>query len=436
MISIDNLISLFEEKHLKNLIYIQNEIIKKGKISYLIGGSVRDLVMGKIPKDFDLTTSMHPLEVKSLFKRVIDTGIKHGTVTILIGENSYEITTFRKDQGYSDGRHPDNIEYGNTLEEDVLRRDFTINSIALDLINHKLIDLQNGLEDIRNKIIKTIGSPEERFSEDGLRPIRCIRFMTTLGFTIDKNTYLALEKTKEITKKISTERFHDELLKILNSENPENGLFELSKLRYFSLFWKLDLIENLYQDENKNIGKLLKNPIALRLSYSFFVILYNKNVDLKTLEQLLKNLKFSNDIIKFSLYYYNIIYKLLDLNFSKELNSNSSLALRKLLSEFSIHTAEKIEINNFTNGILSLSMVVLNANDYLLFKDEFFSTIDLNPPLTLKDLKISGMDIKENFPALNNREYGNILKKCLSHIIEFPKCNDKLILIKFIKDTL
>jgi len=436
MSSLENLISLIEKKHLENLIYIQSEIIKKGKISYLIGGSVRDLAMGKIPKDFDLTTSMHPLDVKSLFKRVIDTGIKHGTVTILIGENSYEITTFRKDQGYSDGRRPDNIEYGNTLEEDVLRRDFTINSIALDLINHKLIDIQNGMEDIKKKIIRTIGSPIERFSEDGLRPIRCIRFMTTLDFTIENSTYLALEKTKEITKKISTERFHDELLKILSSLNPERGIFELSKLGYFSLFWKLSMTENLYLDENKNLGKLLINPISVRLSYSLFVVLYNKNVDSKILVQILKNLKFSNEIIKFSTYYYNFIYKLLDSNFSKELKFNSSFTLRKLLSEFSIQTGEKVEINDYTNGLLSLSMIILNLNDFLIFKNEYFNTIKSDPSLTLKDLKISGMDIKENFPSINNREYGNILKKCLSHIIEFPQHNDKLILIKFVNDII
>ena len=435
MPSLENIISLIEEKHLKNLIFIQTEILKRGKISYLIGGSVRDLVMGKVPKDFDLTTSMYPGEVKTLFKRVIDTGIKHGTVTILIGENSYEITTFRKDQGYSDGRHPDTIEFGNTLEEDVLRRDFTINSIALDLINNNLIDLQNGLEDIKNKNIKTIGSPIERFTEDGLRPIRCIRFMTILGFKIDENTYLALEKTKHITKKISTERFHDELLKILNSEFPENGMFELSKVGYFSLFWKLDISENLYNDANKNLGRLSKNPISVRISYLFFVILFNKNVDSKKLEQLFKNLKFSNEIIKFSLYYYNIIYKLIDKNFTKELNSNSSLTLRKLLSEFSINTGEKVEINNYTNGLLSLSFILLTMSDLFLFKDEFINIMNTNPPLTLKELKISGIDLKENFPELNNREYGNILKKCLSYIIEFPHFNKKESLINYIKNS-
>lgn len=434
MPQVKDLISLIEEKHLNNLSFIQSEIQKKGGTSYIIGGSVRDLIMGKKPKDFDLTTSLQPLDIKNIFKRVVETGIKHGTVTILIGDFSYEITTFRKDQGYSDGRHPDKIEYGTSLEEDVLRRDFTMNSIALDIINDQLIDLQNGISDIQNKTIKTIGSPLERFTEDGLRPIRCIRFMTILGFKIEKNTYEALEKTKHITKKISTERFHDEILKILSSDTPENGIYELSKLKYFSLFWKLDIYENLY-DDTRNLSLLKKTPISIRLGFILFVLLKDKDIDLKQLEIILKNLKFSNEISKFSLYYYSLIYKFISNNFLKSLLETPSLAIRIFFSDFTQSTGEKIEINDYTMGILSLGDVLLSKNEYKILNEEFFSLIQTNPPLTIKELDIGGTDLKENFPDLNNKEYGNILKKSLLHVLEFPNHNRKDFLIKFIREN-
>nr|MBP9888167.1 hypothetical protein [Leptospiraceae bacterium] len=236
MLNATQLINQIPENDKKDLEFISSKIKESGHESYLIGGSVRDLILGKKPHEYDLTTSSHPEHVKKLFKRVIETGIQHGTVTVMLADNAYEITTFRKDIDYTDGRRPDKIEFGASLSEDMKRRDFTMNAIALNILSGKMIDENNGIADIQNKLIRTIGNPLERFGEDGLRPIRAIRFQSTLNFQIESETYKAIFLTRHITEKISRERFHDELNKILNSQNAFIGLYELYKNQIFELF--------------------------------------------------------------------------------------------------------------------------------------------------------------------------------------------------------
>ena len=211
--SIRDAIILIPPKNLEDLQFISRTLNEAGYKCYLVGGSVRDLAIGKVPYEYDLTTSAKPEDVKKIFRKVVDTGIKHGTVTVIVNGEGYEVTTFRLDIGYSDGRRPDAIIYGETLSDDLKRRDFTMNALALDLLTEEFVDEHNGLEDIQNKIIRTIGIPEERFTEDGLRPIRALRFISTLGFSIEEATYRAIYKTRSITAKISVERFHDELNK-------------------------------------------------------------------------------------------------------------------------------------------------------------------------------------------------------------------------------
>lgn len=144
--------------------------------------------MNKIPKEYDFTTNAEPKQVKKLFRTVIDTGIDHGTVTIVLDRINYEVTTYRIDKDYLDGRRPEHVEFGTTLQEDLKRRDFTMNALAYDLQTGQLVDEHFGLNDIENKLIRTIGNPIKRFSEDGLRPIRALRFASTLDFTIEFET--------------------------------------------------------------------------------------------------------------------------------------------------------------------------------------------------------------------------------------------------------
>jgi tRNA nucleotidyltransferase (CCA-adding enzyme) len=169
----------------------------KGFCCYLVGGAVRNQLLGIEEKDYDLASDAYPEDIIRIFNKVIPTGIKHGTVTILFRGQSYEITTFRVDGKYSDGRRPDSIEFTSNIYEDLKRRDFTINSIAYDILKKKLIDPNNGLNDLKNKIIKAIGNPHERFQEDGLRPLRACRFAAQLNFKIEHETFYAIGKSTD-----------------------------------------------------------------------------------------------------------------------------------------------------------------------------------------------------------------------------------------------
>lgn len=209
-----------------------------GFCAYLVGGAVRDMLMGKTPSDWDVTTNASPQQVMKIFRKVIPTGIAHGTVTVLFMKNSIEVTTFRTESDYSDGRHPDHVVYAATIEEDLSRRDFTMNSVAVNLSDGTIVDPFCGQEDIRRSIIRTVGKPEERFLEDGLRPVRAIRFAAQLDFCIEKDTRSALFES-EIQKKvagISVERFRDELVKLLKTERPSDGLKLLSETRLLDIF--------------------------------------------------------------------------------------------------------------------------------------------------------------------------------------------------------
>lgn len=196
-----------------------------GFAAYAVGGAIRDSVMrrGK-PEDWDVATSARPEEVMELFPHSIPTGLKHGTVTVVINGHMLEVTTFRKDEGHSDSRHPDSVVFVDTIEEDLLRRDFTMNALAYDPISNMLIDTVGGLDDIERRIIRTVGDPETRFDEDRLRMLRAIRFATVLEFSIDSGVMAAIRSGKTHILRVSWERIRDEFLKILTSERPAQGI--------------------------------------------------------------------------------------------------------------------------------------------------------------------------------------------------------------------
>lgn len=191
-----------------------------GYEAYIVGGCVRDSILGRVPGDWDITTSARPEQVKALFRRTIDTGIKHGTVTVMFQKEAYEVTTYRVDGEYSDHRRPDSVEFTASLEEDLKRRDFTINAMAY---SHSagIIDLFGGMEDLENRVIKAVGNPEERFDEDALRILRAIRFAGQLDFTIERNTRAAMILRSMYLNDISAERIRVELDKLLVSAHPE-----------------------------------------------------------------------------------------------------------------------------------------------------------------------------------------------------------------------
>lgn len=188
--------------------------------AYAVGGCIRDSLLNRIPDDWDITTSARPEEVKGLFRRTIDTGIQHGTVTVLIEKETFEVTTYRIDGEYEDSRHPKDVIFTKSLYEDLRRRDFTINAMAYNE-QSGLVDEFRGMEDLKNKVIRAVGNPEERFTEDALRIMRAVRFAAQLGYSIESETKAAAKKLAGNLRNISVERIQTELVKLMVSEHPD-----------------------------------------------------------------------------------------------------------------------------------------------------------------------------------------------------------------------
>ena len=191
-----------------------------GHDAYAVGGCVRDSLLGRAPADWDITTSAKPMEVKHLFRRTVDTGIQHGTVTVMFGKEGFEVTTYRIDGEYEDGRHPKEVTFTGEVREDLRRRDFTINAMAYN-DKEGLLDLFGGIDDLNKKVIRCVGNPEERFTEDALRIMRAVRFAGQLGFSIEEKTKQAASKLASNLEKISAERIETEIRKLLLSNHPE-----------------------------------------------------------------------------------------------------------------------------------------------------------------------------------------------------------------------
>lgn len=199
---------------------IIDTFMRAGYEAYAVGGCVRDSILGRKPEDWDITTSATPVEIKGLFSRTIDTGIAHGTVTVMLGKEGFEVTTYRIDGKYEDARHPKEVTFTPNLTEDLKRRDFTINAMAY---NEKdgLVDVFDGIGDLNRKVIRCVGDAKKRFTEDALRMMRAVRFAAQLGFRIDPDTKQAILTLAPSLKQISAERIQTELVKLLVSEHPE-----------------------------------------------------------------------------------------------------------------------------------------------------------------------------------------------------------------------
>jgi tRNA nucleotidyltransferase (CCA-adding enzyme) len=195
-----------------------------GHQCWLVGGAVRDLHLGRPLTDLDIATDARPDEVAKLFRTVIPTGARHGTVTVLYRGTTFEVTTFRTEEGYSDGRRPDRVSFAPSILDDLARRDFTINAMAWDVLHDRLEDPHAGRADLAARTIRAIGSPDERFREDGLRPLRACRFAAQLGFVVEPGTLAAIPRALDVTARVSAERMRDELVKILGAPRPSDGL--------------------------------------------------------------------------------------------------------------------------------------------------------------------------------------------------------------------
>lgn len=237
---------------------IVQKLISNNYEAVIVGGAVRDYVMGKTPTDYDIATSAPPEIVEQLFKKTISVGKKFGVILVLSGGNQFEVATFRRDLEYKDGRRPIKVEFADA-KEDVLRRDFTINGLFMHPLNFEVIDFVGGVQDIKNKTIRCIGEPFKRFDEDHLRILRALRFASNLDFEIEKDTWSSILELKELLNKISKERIRDEFEKILKRPNSLKGINLLFKSGLSSILF----CENFFDNDTK-----LQNVLNIMLSHN------------------------------------------------------------------------------------------------------------------------------------------------------------------------
>ena len=396
--------------------YIINKIYENNYEAYIVGGCVRDAILGFEPNDYDITTSASPNTIQEIFKdfKCIETGIEHGTVSVVIEDEIFEITTYRIEGEYKDHRRPDKVDFTDRLEEDLKRRDFTINAMAY---NEKkgLIDLFGGKEDLNNKIIKTVGNPYDRFNEDGLRMIRAIRFSSKLNFTIEKETLKAIYDKSFIINNISLERITDEFTKIILSDKPENikYLFETKLLKYLNISNEDDIgkLKQFYNEIVilKKINKNLEKRLAL-LDY----IVEKNNINCKS---------FCNELI-----------------YSKKIIKNHNIILT-LLKNIEIDHLNKVEIKKILSGVdrnlleeyLDISRIIYDKEKKVDEIIDILSEIEENNECyIIKNLKVNGRDIMSL--GYKNKEVGEVLNYLLEIVIEDYTLNKKDVIIKKIKE--
>lgn len=435
-----------------NVSTIINTLNEAGFEAYAVGGCVRDSLMGRIPNDWDITTNASPEEVKALFRRTLDTGIEHGTVTVMFDKEGYEVTTYRIDGKYEDGRHPTEVTFTKCLKEDLLRRDFTINAMAYN-DTEGLVDIFGGVEDIENKIIRCVGNPEARFSEDALRLLRAIRFAAQLSFTIEEETAEAMKKIAPNLVKISAERIQVELVKTVVSDNPGmiKDAYSLGLTKYFMP--ELDVAFETKQDNPHHCysvgdhmvkameivpaGKCLRLAMLLhdieKPSCKFFdadgvAHFYGHPVkSAEKAKEILKRLKFDNDTIK-------RVCRLIEHH--DERIEPGEKAMRRAMKRIG---------EDLFPDLMSVQLADINAQsdykrDSKLARNEanvadMNAIFDSKRCVSLKSLAVTGKDlIAEGMKP--GPGIGDVLEAMLDEVVENPEHNEREFLLSMFHDTI
>lgn len=403
------------------------EILRKlehhGYKAHLVGGCIRDLLLGELPSDWDITTSAKPNEVEQIFEKTVPTGIEHGTVTVIIGRNHYEVTTYRIDGDYLDNRRPSEVVFSDRIEEDLARRDFTVNSISVDA-NGIITDPFGGLEDLEEKIIRCVGDPDMRFKEDALRIVRGVRFASVLGFDIEEKTLIAIEKHMYLLDNISIERIRDEIDKII-VKNPY-GLMVLKNLGGFDVIYpRLNMINESLIDIMDDLffgGEIVEGEIegdALSdLDRSIAILAEFICDSVEEVEKLLRFFKYDNKKVKISREYFKI-----KSFFLKLCEKNKDIEDRE------VRVFVKRMLKSFNKEAVLVFLSVYS--EYIgIYKD----IIKKNEPYSLRDLEINGSDLKDL--GFDGKEIGETLDGILEDVIKSPYKNErKRLLNKIISDN-
>ena len=395
----------------KDVKHIIDVLMENGYEAYAVGGCVRDSILGRVPGDWDITTSALPMQVKGLFRRTVDTGIQHGTVTVMLGRNGYEVTTYRIDGKYEDSRHPESVEFTPKLEEDLKRRDFTINAMAYN-DEHGIVDIFDGVGDLQRKIIRCVGNAHDRFDEDALRILRAVRFSAQLGFGIEENTARAAKELAVNLKRISSERIHTEFNKMLKSPHPD----------YFSVADAIGIMEIVLPEyhvmsaaDKAFVGALAKE-CACQLPERYAAMLfmsggYSEEDPADTAKRVLKRLKLDNDTI-------NTASMLL--RFGMLEITDDEPRIRHIIYE----TGDKNILRILDFRTAYEKCIGNDIADVRRMYDICNMIFERGDCVSLKNLAITGKElIAMGVPA--GRQMGEILNSLLMLVLDNPQLNDR-----------
>lgn len=395
----------------KDVKHIIGVLMENGYEAYAVGGCVRDSILGRMPGDWDITTSALPMQVKGMFRRTVDTGIQHGTVTVMLGRNGYEVTTYRIDGKYEDSRHPESVEFTPKLEEDLKRRDFTINAMAYN-DEHGIVDIFDGVGDLQRKIIRCVGNAHDRFDEDALRILRAVRFSAQLGFGIEENTARAAKELAVNLKKISSERIHTEFNKMLKSPHPD----------YFSVADAIGIMEivlpeyHVMSAEDKAFVGGLARECACLLPERYAAMLfmsggYSEEGSADTAKRVLKRLKLDNDTINTAL---------MLLRFGMLEITDDESRIRHIIYE----TGDKNILRILDFRAAYEKCIGNDITDVRRMYDICNMIFERGDCVSLKNLAITGRELMAmGVPA--GRQMGEILNSLLMLVLDNPQLNDR-----------
>lgn len=394
----------------RGALHIAERLGKSGHGAWVVGGCVRDLLRGVPVSDWDLATSARPEEVQRLFRRTVPTGLRHGTVTVLEDGEGYEVTTLRGEGAYSDGRRPDSVSFVGSIEEDLGRRDFTVNAIAFDPVTEHVVDPWGGVADLERHVLRAVRDPMERFAEDGLRVLRAARFVATLEMTLDPETEAAIRPNLEVFAKVSRERVLSEWTKAFEKAARPSMAFSVMR-RTGMLAWSAPPFEA--QDDATFARGLARMDLAPRAFLPRLAALSLEAVDLRALEAWLLELRASNKDRE------DLVH--LVRTFRKErLADADPLVLRRWIRDVGRPSLDRA---------LSLRRIDAEARgeagdaDALALRVE--NELSGPFPVALSELALTGQDLLTELRLTPGRHIGELLKKLYEHTLTTPEDNER-----------
>ncbi len=434
------------------VILIINNLQMHGYEAYAVGGCVRDSILCRKPEDWDITTSAKPEEVKRLFRRTIDTGIEHGTVTVMMGKESFEVTTYRVDGKYEDSRHPKEVTFTVSLKEDLRRRDFTINAMAYN-DEVRLVDAFGGMQDLNHHLIRCVGNPEERFQEDALRILRAVRFSAQLAFPIEKETAAAVQKLAPTLENISAERIQVELVKLLMSDHPDllRDAYELGITGVILPEWdamvgvaqntphhKYDVAEHtLHAMKNVKKDKILRLTMLFHDMGKPSMKTTDENgtdhfkghalVSEEIARRVMRRLKFDNDTVKKVtrlVCYHDYRIPATPKNVRRAMN-------RIGVELFPYYLAVRMADVKAQSPYERRSKI----ENIVAMREIYQETLINGHCVTLRQLAVSGRELLK-LGMKPGREMGDMLNKLLELVLDYPEMNEKEILCNYVKEKL